>query len=79
MAEPNDWPTVVVFKYFAERAVETSEEKTPSVLSAHPAPRTGGKADLRPLVDADEIAADPGRSFLLPRPMLWPKRSPLRA
>ncbi len=27
MAEPNDWPTVVVFKYFAERAAETSEEK----------------------------------------------------
>lgn len=66
MAEPNDWPTVVVFKYFAERAVETSEEK-PLPFSLRTLRRERvGKTDLRPLVDADEIAADPGRSLLLP-------------
>ena len=66
MAEPNDWPTVVVFKYFAERAVETSEEKPPPFSLRTLRRERVGKTDLRPLVDADEIAADPGRSLLLP-------------
>lgn len=65
MAEPSEWPTVVVFKYFAERAAEASENPLPFSLRALRRERIG-KTDFRPLVDADEIAADPARSLLLP-------------
>ncbi|WP_296011017.1 helicase C-terminal domain-containing protein [uncultured Adlercreutzia sp.] len=64
MATAEEWPTVEVFKYFAERAA--SEEKPlPFSLRALRRERVG-KMDFRPLVDADDIAADPARSLVFP-------------
>ncbi len=64
MATVEEWPTVEVFKYFAERAA--SEEKPlPFSLRALRRERVG-KMDFRPLPDADDIAADPARSLVFP-------------
>lgn len=65
MAEPDQWPTVVVFKYFAAQHATEGEKLQPFSLRTLRRERVG-TMDLRPLPDADDIAADPARSLVFP-------------
>ena len=63
MAEETQWPTVTVFKYFAD----TLQEERPLPFSLRSLRRDRvGKIDMRAKVDADDIAADPARSMVFP-------------
>lgn len=64
MADEKMWPTVTVFTYFAQLA---EQRETIPAFSLRALRRNRvGKMDLRPLVDADDIAADPSRSLVFP-------------
>lgn len=65
MATPKQWPTVTVFQYFASRHTPEGEKPLPFSLRSLRRDRVG-RIDMRPLVDADEIAANPARSLVFP-------------
>ncbi|MEC4175186.1 helicase C-terminal domain-containing protein [Adlercreutzia sp. R7] len=63
MADETQWPTVTVFKYFAE----TPAQDKPQPFSLRSLRRDRvGRIDMRAQLDADEIAADPDRSLVFP-------------
>lgn len=64
MAEPEVWPTVVVFKYFAEQAQQEGAIPTFS-LRALRRERVSA-LEMKALADADDIAADPLRQLQFP-------------
>lgn len=64
MAQPEEWPTVVVFKYFAQRAEEHGPIPTFS-LRALRRERVSA-LDMKPLVDADIRASDPALGLRYP-------------
>ena len=63
MADEAQWPTVTVFKYFASQL--SDDNVLPFSLRSLRRNRVG-KVDMRALVDADDIAADPERSLVFP-------------
>lgn len=63
MADESQWPTVTVFKYFES---QLSRDDTPPFSLRALRRNRVGKVDMRPLIDADDIAADPGRSLMFP-------------
>lgn len=65
MAPKEQWPTVTVFQYFAEQHTPEGEKPLPFSLRTLRRERVGN-LDLRPLVDAADISADPGRSLVFP-------------
>lgn len=65
MATPEQWPTVVVFQYFAEQCASEGEKPLPFSLRSLRRDRVGA-IDHRPLVDAADIVADPARSLVFP-------------
>lgn len=65
MATPEEWPTVVVFRYFAEQCAVEGEKPLPFSLRSLRRERVGA-LDLRPLPDAAEISSDPARSLVFP-------------
>lgn len=74
MATPDQWPSQVVFDYFAKREAlvenkdgEENASALPTVFSLRALRRDRiGKQERRAKIDADDIAADPYRELVFP-------------
>lgn len=65
MASPDQWPTVVVFKYFAERESDEGDKLPPFSLRSLRRARVA-QFDTKPLVDADDLAKRPDTPLAVP-------------